>query len=92
MSISNDSRYATASVVTVEDPVRGTHQALAVAPPQARSFNFTFYQVVEGDHVDMLAYQFFGKGQLWWMLADANPEITDWNFLTPGTMLRVPYV
>lgn len=92
MSVNSTSRYTTAEVLTVDDPMRGKHQALAVPAPGVRQFNFTFYQVVEGDTVDNLAYRFFDKGQLWWLIADANPEILDWTTLKAGTVLRVPYV
>lgn len=85
-----DSRYASGTVSVVDDPVRGQHQALDPAPPADRTFAFTFYQVTLDDTVDMLAYQFIGKGQYWWMIADCNPEILDWNDLQPGTILRIP--
>jgi hypothetical protein len=38
----------------------------------------------------MLAEQFLGKGQYWWMIADCNPEILDWNDLQVGTIIRIP--
>lgn len=87
-----DSRYASSTITVVEDPLRGTHQAVTVLPPPERSFAFTYYQVVAGETVDMLADRFMGQGQYWWMIADANPEILDWNDLPTGTVLRIPYV
>jgi hypothetical protein len=87
-----DSRYASSTVVVVDDPVRGKHQAINVEPPPERTFAFTYYQVTAGETIDMLADRFMGNGQYWWMLADANPEILDWNNLTPGVIIRVPYV
>lgn len=92
MTINSASRYAESTITVVDDPQRGPHQTVVVAPPVDRSFAFTFYQVEEGDTADMLGYRFFGAGRLWWMLADANPEILDWNDLPFGTVLRVPYV
>lgn len=90
--ISPTSRYANSTVSVVHDPLRGLIQVMNVEPPADRTFAFTFYQVVQGDTVDSLAYTMFGQGQLWWILADANPEILDWHSLAPGTVLRVPYV
>lgn len=92
MAVTATSRYASGTITVVEDPQRGQHQAIIPADPVDRSFAFTFYQFTDGDTVDMLGYQFFGAGQLWWMLADLNPEILDWNNVAVGTVLRVPYV
>lgn len=87
-----DSRYASSTVTVVDDPVRGQHQAINVLPPPERTFSFTYYQVAFGETIDMLAYRFMDDGSYWWMIADANPEILDWNNLSPGTILRIPYV
>lgn len=92
MAVNATSRYAEGTISVVDDPQRGQHQEVVPGPAVDRSFAFTFYQVTDGDTVDMLGYTFFGAGQLWWMLADANPEIIDWNNLPVGAVLRVPYV
>lgn len=92
MAILPSSRYASSTITVVDDPLRGPHQAVNVAPPVDRSFAFTFYQTEYGDTPDMLGYRFFGRGQLWWLLADANPEIMDWHALPVGTILRIPSV
>lgn len=92
MAITTGSRYASGTIIVVDDPQRGQHQAVVPEPPTDRSFAFTFYQITDGDTIDMLGHRLFGAGQLWWMLADANPEILDWNAVPPGTVLRVPYV
>jgi phage tail protein X len=89
--ISATSRYASASVDIVTSD-RGKHQSVNVPTPQDRSFAFTFYQVRDGDTVDYLAHFILGDGTLWWMLADANPEILDWSVLPVGTILRIPNV
>lgn len=85
------SRYSKATVSTVTDH-RGTHQSVEVPAPTDMTFTFTFYQVEEGDRIDILASDLLGAGQLWWMLADANPEVLDWHNLDPGTIIRIPLV
>jgi nucleoid-associated protein YgaU len=92
MTFSPDSRYTTATVTVVDDPLRGQHQSVDPASPTDRTIQFTFYQVDADDTADSLAYDLLGKGQYWWMIADANPEILDWNNLVPGTVLRIPSV
>lgn len=92
MTVQPDSRYASGTLSVVNDPVRGTHQALVLPAPVETVFNFTFYQWAVDDTVDMLAYQFMGKGQYWWMIANANPEIIDWLNVPTGTIVRIPSV
>ena len=89
--ITNTSRYANATVDLVTDH-RGTHQSVNVPTPTDTTFSFTYYQVEEGESVDYLAHVMFGDGRLWWVLADANPEILDWSYVPGGLILRVPHV
>ena len=83
------SRYATSTVSVVEDD-RGKHQSVNIPAPTDKTVSFTYYQVEATDRVDMLAFNLYGSGQFWWVLADANPEILDWTDLTPGTIIRIP--
>lgn len=90
MPITSDSRYTTATVVTVEGPDGDTRQAMQVAFPKPRRITYTNYRVTSADRIDTIADDFYGNGRLWWMVADANPEIIDWMDLDPGEVLRVP--
>lgn len=90
--IAADSRYVTATITTGVGPAGDTRQEMRPAFPQDRFIAYTFYRVVEGERVDTIAYDFFGRADLWWRLADANPEIIDWFDLPPGSVLRVPNV
>ena len=92
MTINSDSRYITATVSVVTDRLGREHQDVRVPIPAAREFNFSYYQVLEHDTPDGMAFNFFGDGSMWWELADANPEILDWTDIPVGTVLRVPYV
>jgi phage tail protein X len=58
--------------------------------PRAKVITYTYYRVVAGDRIDTLAFDFFGRSDLWWMIADSNPEYIDWFDLQPGAVLRVP--
>lgn len=42
------------------------------------------------DRIDMVAEKYLGSGDLWWMIADLNPEILDPMAIPPGTLLKVP--
>ena len=87
--ISADSRYNNVPVTIVDTP-QGKRQVLGIEPAQERSFEFTYYQVQEEETVDGIAHDEFGDGSLWWLIANANPEILDWHVLAPGTILRIP--
>jgi phage tail protein X len=90
MAINADSRYATATITTAVGPDGETRQEMRIASPKARIINYTYYRVVDGERVDVIANDFYGNAQLWWKIADANPDILDWLELDAGTILRVP--
>lgn len=84
------SRYEDADVVPTEG-ADGVYRATifptrTVAPPTA----FTRHRVVQGDRLDVLAETAYADPELWWVIADANPELLDPDDLKPGTVIRVP--
>lgn len=87
--IGPESRYANAVVEVVEDD-RGKHQSVSIPLATSRAVRFTYYQVEEDDTIEWLAFLTYGDGRLWWIIADANPEILDWTALTIGSIIRVP--
>jgi phage tail protein X len=89
--ITADSRYTTATVVSVPTAT-GPRQTVVPLPPEDRIINYTSYLVTDTDRIDLLAFRFLGQATLWWMIADANPEITDWFRLGRGTVVRIPHV
>ena len=90
MTIAANSRYATNSLLTVD--VDGTSiQVILPNPPTATTFNYMTYIVNAADTIDNLAFQFYGDPTQWWVIANANPSIIDWNAgLVPGTTLLIP--
>ncbi|MDX3260701.1 tail protein X [Streptomyces sp. MI02-2A] len=91
MTISASSRYKDSNLTLIATG-RGTN--LTVVPGQQKewSFAFTYHQLTSADRIDLLAQQFYGDPELWWHIADANPEILDWTVLTPGQTIRIPSV
>ena len=90
MGIAADSRYVGAVITTATGPDGSTRQEMRTAFPRARVISYTYERLREGDRVDTLAFKHYGKASLWWMIADANPEIIDWFAVEPGTILRIP--
>jgi phage tail protein X len=87
--INSDSRYSTATIATIQTRT-GSRQTVIVQDPAERVISYTNYLVRDGDRIDQLATTFLGMSKLWWMIADANPEIVDWLVLPRGTLLRIP--
>ena len=45
-----------------------------------------------GERLDSIAYRYYGRTDLWWIIPEYNPEIVDFDNITPGTILRIPRV
>lgn len=43
-----------------------------------------------GDRLDLMAFDFYGDAELWWVIASANSLPGDSLVPTPGTQLRIP--
>jgi nucleoid-associated protein YgaU len=91
MTISANSRYANSTVVgaTFEGQM-----IQVITPSQQTAFTFTYvtYVWTGHDRLDRLSYANYGDSSQWWRIADANPEILDFNNLLPGTLIRIPFV
>ena len=91
MTVLAGSRYADSKIATV---VKDGQDIAVIVPSEQQpfSFRYTAYQVVEGDRIDNIAYQYYGDPTLWWRIADANPSMMWFDDLTPGIVLRIPVV
>lgn len=90
MAISAESRYRTATLQTAVGADGETRQEMRPAFPRSRQVSFTYYRVVAAERIENIAYNQYGDARLWWIIADANPEILDWFDLEPGKIIRVP--
>lgn len=90
MAIDPGSRYATAEVLAVTDRAGITRQTLVPRLRGARGFTVLDYAWNEGDRPDLVAGRAYGDETMWWVLAQANPQILDWTEVPPGTIVRVP--
>lgn len=63
--------------------------ALRPLPPATEYPDAIFHTVVGHETLDQLAAHYYGREDLWWRIADANPGRfpLDWR---PGDVLRVP--
>lgn len=45
-----------------------------------------------GDRLDQLAMQFYSDPERWWIIAEYNPQVVDFQNIPAGTKLRIPSV
>lgn len=90
MPIFVGSRYENCAVDRVLGP-DGVLRPTAF-PPDMPSVpqDFLTYVVIDGDRIDQVAARVYGRPDLWWVIAQANPEQMLPDPLTPGTVLRIP--
>jgi hypothetical protein len=95
--IYKNSRYAASTVSFLEvDGAITTYISRRPAVPAVgvqvdpRGATYSYKIVVEGDRLDLMAYDYYGDSRYWWILADLNPQIDSVLPLIPGTVMRVP--
>jgi nucleoid-associated protein YgaU len=88
--IASNSRYAQSNVVVTNDLDGNDIQAIVPSEQISYSFNYQYYLVVVGDSLQAIAANFYSDPTLWWVIADANPEVLLWDTLTAGVYIRVP--
>jgi len=73
--------------------------------PDGDSYPIVFYQFddpttiswwehvyVEGERLEQIANTYYQRPELWWLIAEYNPQIVDFLNIVPGTTLKVPRV
>lgn len=60
--------------------------------PEVAASEEDYYIIASmGDRYDILAKQFYGSSDYWWIIASANPVARkDTLVVTPGIQLRIP--
>lgn len=88
--ISATSRYTRNTVVPLTDAAGVTRPTILPRTPADVTYQVQYYTWGAHDRVDLLARRFYGDEQLWWLFADANPQVTNWLFVPSGTVIRLP--
>jgi len=63
----------------------GTRQRIDATPRP----DDVFHAVVEGDRIDLIAYRYLGRADLWWVVCDYNDIFLPIE-LPVGQVLRIP--
>ncbi len=61
-------------------------------PPIPEDINDIFIVSKSTDRLDLLAFDYYGDSQLWWIISKANPDKIkrDSFFINPGLQIRIP--
>lgn len=88
--ISPSSRYSGNTVAPVTDAAGVTRPTILPLTPQAQTYVVQYYTWGAHDRVDLVAQRFYGAEHLWWLFANANPQIVNWLSVPQGTVIRIP--
>jgi nucleoid-associated protein YgaU len=80
------SRYRGLETIAIDDRV-----SLAQRPPAADPLppDSIIHTVIGRETIDLLAFKYYGREELWWRIADANPSLAPFA-LTPGQTIAIP--
>jgi nucleoid-associated protein YgaU len=91
MTIFEGSRYAEAAVLRVKGADGKSRPTVyAMIAPVAQEQPYRLYPVVAGERMDTIATSLWDDPELWWQIANLNPQILYPDSIPPGTVLRVP--
>lgn len=82
------SRYDSIRVVKPKETTR----LLTTSYPKIPFTPEDFYVITTGgDRFDILASEYYGNSEYWWVIAVANPHVSRKNFvINQGVQLRIP--
>lgn len=90
--IYTDSRYAAGTAYRAHDARTNTYEITVARRFPVQKTGFYHYTWVERDRIDLVADEFLGAPELWWIIMDFNPEVIDPFDIPVGTVIRVPNV
>jgi len=86
MALSLYSRYRALGTVVVDDRVSLAQRPAPDAPLPPDSIIHT---VIGRETLDLIAWKYYGREDLWWRIADANPGVAPMA-LESGQLLAIP--
>jgi nucleoid-associated protein YgaU len=94
MGVYRGSRYENVGQEAYTDNLRGTVRGFKKRDLEDYSgYSYTEHTVVGSDRLDTIAALYYGEPLLWWIIAEANPElIFDPLSLTVNSALKIPKI
>jgi hypothetical protein len=87
MPITIQSRYYGLDVLVIDGEPSLVQRPL---PPIVSYPDSILHQVVAGDTLDALAKAYYGREDLWWRIADANPRKDPFDWSVGDTLVIPP--
>ena len=86
MPLTRHSRYYKSGALEVDGRISLMQRAL---DPPDNYPDCVYHVLIGGETLDQLARKYYGREDLWWRIADANPRrfAYDWQ---PGEVLMIP--
>jgi len=93
MAINPQSRYYTSNVGYVQKEADGPFTPIVFYRPDSLlKINYVEHIYKEGERLESIANKYFNRPDLWWAIAEYNPQIKDFFNIDAGTVLRIPNV
>jgi phage tail protein X len=86
MALSLYSRYRKLDTVSADNRVSLAQRPAPSAPLPQDSIIHT---VIGRETLDLIAWKYYGREDLWWRIADANPDLVPFA-LTSGQLVAIP--
>jgi hypothetical protein len=91
MAIVSGSRYENSIVDYFKKEENGnTYPIVFYSFDSLTNVSFSLHTFIEGETLQGLSNQYYNRPDLWWAIAEYNPEITDFINIPAGTELRIP--
>lgn len=88
--IAENSRYANAAIERATDAKGVTRPTLYQQPIAGGTTRYRFHRASQGERLDLLAHSLWGDPNLWWVIANYNPEVTTPDDVPAGMLIRIP--
>lgn len=50
------------------------------------------HEYKEGERLDDISYKYYKRPNFWWLIAEYNPQVSDFTNIPSGTVLKIPNV
>jgi nucleoid-associated protein YgaU len=74
----------------ISTEVRNNDIAVVAVRSATITPSYISYVSREGDSFESLSSRFLGAPVFYWKIADINPQVAFPDYITPGTILRIP--
>lgn len=93
MPIYSGSRYNDAVVDYFRKEEYGQSSPIVIYTTDSlNSISFFLHYYTSGETLHGLSQRYFRRPDLWWTIAEYNPEITDFMSIPEGSRIRIPRV